>query len=52
MNTLAGALSRVAESRVAPQGLSSARQGLLAKRGAETWTFLKYLKDTVWIVKM
>ena len=33
------------------QGLSSARQGLLAKRGAETWTFLKHLKDTVRIVK-
>ena len=47
MNTLADALSRVAESGVAPQGLSNARQGLLAKRGAETWTFLKHLKDTV-----
>ena len=41
MNTLADALSRVAESRVAPQGLSSARQGLLAKRSAETWTFFE-----------
>ena len=47
MNTLADALSRVAESGVAPQGLSSARQGVLAKRGAETKTFLKHLKDTV-----
>ena len=47
MNTLADALSRVAESGMAPQGLSSARHGLLAKRGAETWTFLKHLKDSV-----
>ena len=41
------ALSRVAESGVAPQGLSSVRQGVPAKRGAESWTFLKHLKDTV-----
>ena len=46
-NTLVDALSRVAESGVTPEGLGSARQGLLAKRGAEAWTFLNRLKDTL-----
>ena len=47
MNTVTDALSRVAESGVTPEGLGSARQAPLAKRGAEAWTFLKHLKDTL-----
>ena len=47
MNKLADALSRVAESGVTPQVLGSAREAPLAKRGAEAWTFLKHLKDTL-----
>ena len=47
MNTLADALSRMAETGVSPGGLGNARHDLLARRDAEAWTFLKHLKDSL-----